>query len=232
MRGFFICFFIFPWKSREAKRDYAQRWSKQLLSIFNVRVKNNFSSLPSGGVIVSNHVSWLDIFVINSVAPSHFVAKADIRSWPLLGKLAAMGGTIFISRGSKSDLKRIYQDLIHRIETGERVAFFPEGTTAAPGELLPFHANLFEAPIRSKTPVQPIALRYLNEEQELHPAIDYSGDVTFGTSLVNVLNAGEIHAELHCLELISSEMTTRRELAATTYDAIALVMQVETPESR
>ncbi len=227
LRGLFICFVFFPWLSKDSKKDHIQCWSRQLLAIFNVRLNLNSGPVLPGSVIISNHISWLDIFVINSLSPSRFVAKADIRSWPILGWLAAQAGTIYISRGSKSDLKRIYRYLIDQVEAGEQIAFFPEGTTASQGQVLPFHSNLFEAAIHAKVPVQPVALRYLNAMGELHPAVDYSGDTTFVTSLMNVLNGGEITAELHGLEFIASDGMHRRDLAKSARRAVAMALQVE-----
>ncbi|PRC91108.1 lysophospholipid acyltransferase family protein [Solimicrobium silvestre] len=227
VRGLLICFLLFPWLSKEAKQSRIQIWSQQLLAVFNVRVKMNLASMPTGSVIISNHISWLDIFVINSLAPCRFVAKSDIRSWPMLGWLAEQAGTIYISRGSKSDVKRIYQYLIDQIEAGERVAFFPEGTTAAQGVVLPFHANLFEAAIHAKVPIQPFTLRYLNAAGELHHAVDFTGDMTFAASMDNILNGGEVVVELQSLEPISSIGAHRRELASAARLAVAEALQVD-----
>lgn len=227
IRGLLICLLIFPWLKPEAKKGRIQIWSQQLLTIFGVRVKMNLTSMPSGTVVVANHISWLDIFVINSLSPCRFVAKSDIRAWPLLGWLAEQAGTIYISRGSKADVKRIYQYLIDQILAGERVAFFPEGTTAAQGQVLPFHANLFEAAIQAKVPVQPFALRYLDRDGALHAAVEFTGDMSFATSLANVLQAGEVIVELQGLEFISTDGAHRRELAATSRTAVALALQVD-----
>ena len=227
-RGLMICLVLFPWLKPEAKKGHIQSWSRQLLDIFRVRVKMNMTDMPSGAVVVANHVSWLDIFVINSLAPCRFVAKSDIRSWPALGWLAEQAGTIYISRGSKADVKRIYQYLIDQILAGERVAFFPEGTTARQGEVLPFHANLFEAAIQAKVPVQPFALRYLDRDGVLHDAVEFIGDMTFAASMVSIMNAEEIIVELQGLEFIESDGAHRRELAAAARKAVAQALQVET----
>lgn len=226
VRGMSISFFLFPWMGGAAKERRVRSWSQQLLAICNVRINMNVSNMPVGTVIVSNHVSWLDIFVINSLAPCRFVAKSDIRSWPMLGWLAEQAGTIYISRGSKADVKRIYQYLIDQIEAGERVAFFPEGTTAAQGQVLPFHANLFEAAIHARVPILPIALRYLDRDGGLHSAVDFIGDMTFATSMTNVLTSGGVTVELQVLAQIPSVDAHRRELAVAARAAVAQALQV------
>ena len=226
-KGLSICFFLFPFSGPEKKKDYIQRWSQQLLPIFNVRVKMNATELPKGSVVISNHISWLDIFVVNSFAPCRFVAKSDIRSWPLLGWLAEQAGTIYISRGSKADVKRIYQYLIDQIEAGERVAFFPEGTTASQGQVLPFHANLFEAAIHAKVAIQPIAMRYLTGAGELHNGVDFVGDMSFAESMSIILRGEPVIAELQILDLIPSDGAHRRDLAALSRQAVAGALHVD-----
>ena len=221
IHGLLQCGLIFPWVDRDAKKARVQLWSQQLLTIFRVRVKMNLTTLGSGAMVVANHLSWLDIFVINSLSPCRFVAKSDIRSWPVLGWLAERAGTIYISRGSKADVKRIYQYLIDEIVAGERIAFFPEGTTSLQGQVLPFHANLFEAAIHAKVAIQPVALRYLDEQGEFNSAIEFVGDMSFVASMTQILQSGAVTVELHGLEPIPSTDLHRRELASAAQQAIA-----------
>src|SRR5690606_36823074 len=96
--------------------------------------------------------SWLDIFVIHAMHPCRFVAKAEIRGWPLIGWLCEQAGTIFIARGRLRDVRKIYEGAVRSLREGEHVAFFPEGTVSLQGSLLPFHANLFEAANEAQVP--------------------------------------------------------------------------------
>src|SRR3569833_3381953 len=172
-------------------------------------------------LIVANHVSWLDIFVINSVQPCRFVAKSDIRSWPLIGWLCEQAGTIFIARGRQRDVRRIYEGLVSSLLAGERVAFFPEGTTAPQGTILPFHANLFEAAVEAQVPAQPCALRYLDDAGRPHVAADFVGDMTFAQSIAAILRSGGMTAERNLLPPIGTHGAHRREVAAMARQAIA-----------
>src|ERR1700756_3952948 len=169
--GMAICATVFPWIGRDKRDGHIRRWSRKLLAMCNVTVQERAGSAPvlQQAAVVANHVSWLDIFVIHSLYPSRFVAKAEIRSWPLAGWLAEKAGTVFISRGRRRDPRTIFKGLVHRLQAGERVAFFPEGTTAAQGTLLPFHANLFEAAIDARVQVQAMALSYEDEGGGSHP---------------------------------------------------------------
>jgi 1-acyl-sn-glycerol-3-phosphate acyltransferase len=221
--GLWKCAVLFPWLSSAGRELRVQRWSQQLIAICGVKVvlRNTAGGAAvSPGLIISNHVSWLDIFVINSVHPCHFVAKSDIRDWPLIGWLCEKSGTIFIARGRQRDVRRIYTGLVSSIHKGMRVAFFPEGTTSAQGTVLPFHANLFEAAIEAQVPVQPYALRYLDNDGALHAAADFIGEMTFAESVAIILRNRCLTAELIRLPAIASAGAHRRELAQTAHDAI------------
>lgn len=227
-RGLATCALVFPFIDDAGRRARVGAWSVRLLGLcgVQVRIEHYRGAQPAPrALMVSNHVSWLDIFVINSLHPTRFVAKADIRGWPLIGWLCEKTGTIFISRGKLRDVRRIYQGLVTSLHAGEHVAFFPEGTTAAQGSLLPFHANLFEAAIEAEVPVQPYAVRYLDRNGKLHPAADFVGDMTFVQSMFAVLDAGGMTAELTVLPVIdTSAASHRRDLAEAARDAIAAVL--------
>lgn len=225
LRGLLTCALVFPFADADVRRGHVKRWSARLLVLCRVEVRilheRGAPDAPRA-LIVSNHVSWLDIFVINAMHPCRFVAKSDIRDWPLIGWLCEKAGTIFIARGRMRDVRRIYQDLVASLRAGEHVAFFPEGTTAAQGALLPFHANLFEAAIEARVPVQPYALRYLDAQGRLHPAADFVGDMTFAQSMHAILNAEPMIAELTLLPPIpvADHVAHRRDLADAAYAAI------------
>jgi 1-acyl-sn-glycerol-3-phosphate acyltransferase len=227
LAGMVTCAFVFPWVGTAARNARIQRWSRQLLAICGVCVEQ-MAGAPAlaHAMIVSNHVSWLDIFVINTLHPCRFVAKAEIRAWPLLGWLVDQAGTVFIARGNRRDLRHIFKGLVGSLELGERVAFFPEGTTAAQGSLLPFHANLFEAAVDAKVRVQPYALKYVDKQGSPHPAVDFIGEMTFAQSMVAVLSGGAVRAQLTCLPAIDATGAHRRELAQASQQAVAAALGV------
>ncbi|MGH8806935.1 MAG: lysophospholipid acyltransferase family protein, partial [Noviherbaspirillum sp.] len=112
LQGLATCAFIFPLVGETSRKALIKRWSIKLLALCRVQIQIGYEqgAQPAPrALIVANHVSWLDIFVINSLHPCRFVAKSDIRDWPLIGWLCAKTGTIFISRGKLRDVRRIYQ---------------------------------------------------------------------------------------------------------------------------
>ena len=228
--GLFKCGLLFPFLDHVGRERRIQRWSAQLIAICGVSLQVNHTAQAepvSPALIICNHISWLDIFVINSVHACRFVAKSDIRDWPLIGWLCDKSGTIFIARGKQRDVRRIYAGLVQSIHNGERVAFFPEGTTSAQGTVLPFHANLFEAAIEAQVPVQAYAIRYRDAAGNYHPAADFIGEMSFAESVLMILRHPAMHAELIRLPAVSSEGAHRRELAVTMHAKIAQALQVE-----
>ena len=221
VEGLAKCAFVFPFASSATRQRMTQKWSVRLLAICGVSLRE-MPGAPALGhaMVVANHISWLDIFVINALHPSRFVAKEEIRRWPVVGWLVAMAGTVFIARGNRRNLRNIFKGLVASLQTGERVAFFPEGTTAPPGTVLPFHANLFEAAVDASVPVQPYVLRYVGRNGALHQAIDFSGDTTFVASVINILRADGLEAQLTCLAPMDAADAHRRELAQAAHDAI------------
>lgn len=215
IEGLATCALVFPFASNRLRARLTRGWSRRLLRLCRVSVEH------AGGVaalehalVVANHVSWLDIFVINALDPCRFVAKAEIRSWPVMGWLAAGAGTVFIARGSRRELRQVFKGLVEVLHKGERVALFPEGTTGLQGQVLPFHANLFEAAIDAGVPVQPYALAYVDAHGGFHRAIEYVGDTTFVDSLMAILQAPPVTARLSCLAPLESRGAHRRDLAA------------------
>ena len=225
LAGLATCALVFPWARRGLRDAATRRWSRRLLAICNVRVEEA-AGVPAleHALFVANHISWLDIFVINSLHPCRFVAKAEIRAWPVLGWLARAAGTVFIARGNRRELRHIFKGIVSVLAQGERVAFFPEGTVARQGSVLPFHANLFEAAIDARVPLQPCALAYLDEAGNFHRGVDYTGDVSFVDSILTILQGPPVRARLACLAPLAQTGKEagahRRELAQAAHDAI------------
>jgi 1-acyl-sn-glycerol-3-phosphate acyltransferase len=229
LRGLITSALVFPLTDAAGRQARVQRWSARLVALCGVQIEivHEHGAQPAPrALIVANHISWLDIFVINTLHPCRFVAKADIRDWPLVGWLCARAGTIFIARGRLREVRRIYQGLVDSLQAGEHVAFFPEGTTAAQGKLLPFHSNLFEAAIEARVPVQPYALRYVDAQGRLHPAAEFIGEMGFVDSMLTVLRASGMKAQLHLLPPVAvAEQAHRRELAEAASTAIAAALE-------
>lgn len=210
--GVCVAGLVFPFLDELQRNLRIQRWSARLLAILRIQL-HVAGAPPADGpaLIVANHISWLDIFVINAACPARFVAKREVRAWPVVGWLCARVGTLFIDRGLRHETGRINQAMQTALERGEKVAVFPEGTTSV--EVGRFHASLLHAAPATGAPVWPVALRYRTPSGERADAVDYIGETCFMDSLTIIAGQPAIHAELLFALPVESAGRTRRELA-------------------
>ncbi len=207
--------------SDERKRAVNRAWSLKMLRLAGMRlvVHHDGNRLDHGALVVGNHISWADIYVVNAWRPTPFVSKAEVRQWPVVGWLAHRLDTIFIHREKRRDAQRAMHEMASRLQAGGVVCVFPEGTTSDGSALLPFHANLFQAAVSAQCPVQPICLLYEDAQgrQSLAPA--YIDDISLLHSLDMVLRSGPITAHLYVGAPIEP-MADRRALAAKAREAV------------
>ncbi|MBO5659053.1 MAG: 1-acyl-sn-glycerol-3-phosphate acyltransferase [Duodenibacillus sp.] len=180
----------------------------------------------TGRLLVSNHVSLLDIFALNAAAPSLFVAKAEIAKWPVFGSIAKAVGTIFIERGNKRALLSIAEKMKTVIKQGQTLLVFPEGTTSDGTGLLKLHSNLFDAAIKSEAMVVPVVLRYEDAGQlTTDPA--YVGDTGLFECLWKIACCRDLVVKVHVLEPVTGE--DRREMCRNASAAMARQLGVTDP---
>lgn len=152
----------FPRWNAAQREARVQAWSLEMLAMLGIRLELHGQPCAAGPMLlVANHISWLDILVMDAARYCRFVSKADVMHWPLIGTLATGGGTIYIERASRRDALRVVHDVAANLKRGEVVAIFPEGTTSDGADLLPFHANLIQAAVSANTPAQPVALSFI-----------------------------------------------------------------------
>jgi lyso-ornithine lipid O-acyltransferase len=151
--------------------------------------------LPGSGLIVSNHLSYLDILFFSSLMPCIFVSKSEVLSWPLFGILARCGGSIFVHRGRATVIDSVSSQIATALQAGIPVVLFPEDTSTDGSSVLRFFPAFFEAAIQTKAPVFPSAIAYeLADGQEVD--LCYYGDITFGTHLLTALARKDVHARI------------------------------------
>ena len=221
LAGVGLVSFVFPLVGHQGRRSLRRRWSRNLLAIFNVHLERHGSSTVRGGLLVANHISWLDIYGIMALEPALFVSKAEVRSWPLIGWLAKSTGTIFLHRNSRGHVKAVNGEISKVLGTGENVTVFPEGTTTDGTHLLEFHTALLQPAVAAGYPVQPLALRYHGLDGEPSAVAAYAGDTTMWQSLRNVARHPELVLRIHVMPALASSGTDRRTLASQARLAIA-----------
>lgn len=200
--GLVILVAYFGW-GRLSVRDALYRWwSAWLLRWCGVQVNVRGTPVTRGAaLLIANHVSWLDIFVLSRQRATIFVAKSEIRQWPVLGWLVAGVGTVFIERGNRKAVPKVSQQMRSRFERGQLVGLFPEGTTSEGLDVLPFHAGLFEAALEADVAVQPVALLYRHRGQRSAYAA-FTGDESLVANVWRVLGERGVAVDVDYLPLI------------------------------
>jgi 1-acyl-sn-glycerol-3-phosphate acyltransferase len=223
---------VFPRASAARRRELVGWWSAKLLRI--VGVVAQVDGAPSeqasrGAMIAANHISWIDIFAVSSIRSTRFIAKSEIRDWPVAGWVVEKAGTIFIRRDRRRDTARI-NELVHAaLAEGDRVGLFPEGTTTEGDTLLKFHSSLFEPAVANGAPVYPCALRYEHADGTLCRAMAYVGELSFMQSLGLVIRQRGVRARIAFSAPIETAGRGRREVAAAAHQAVATLLGLSAP---
>jgi len=218
LAGLAIAGLAYPWLAQPRRNRITRRWSAVLLAVCGARLHAS-GSVPAalacdgmqpgqpGRLLLINHISWIDIFAVNAVLPSRFVAKAEIGRWPLLGTLVTLAGTLYIERGRRHAVQAVNRKVAEHLHLGELVALFPEGTTTDGSELLPFHSNLIAPVMEAGGQVWPVALRY-TEDGRPSRAAAFVGDDTLARSIWNILTARRLTIEIALLAPVAADGET------------------------
>jgi len=221
--GLLICGLLivrlgFPRLGQAARDRMVSRWSRLLLRVCGVRLVEipapgaaPLASLHGSALLLANHINWIDVFLVLSVCPSHFVAKIEISRWPLVGALVAGVGTLFVERGRRRAVHQLNDRIENTLRIARRVVVFPEGTTSDGRRLLQFHGNLIEPALQTGAPIVPVGIRYRGLDGEPTEAVLFVGEMTMLESAWRLLGAPGVLAELHPLPAISG--ATRQAVA-------------------
>lgn len=229
--GILICGLFLSWNRdvvmRNGREPFAHRlirfWSTGLMRIFGLRSVRVGEPLPDAALFVANHTSWIDIELLHSQRAACFVAKSEIAAWPLVGWLAASGGTIFHRRGSNHSLASVMQEMVKRLRGGRSVAVFPEGGSGYNGVLKVFHARIFQAALDAGVPVQPVALRFVRDGRRVVDA-GFREHESFMGNVVRMLGEKTLDAEVHFLQSVPAMPDARRRMAELSRERIAAAL--------
>ena len=199
-----------------------QRWSRFFMARlthalpFRVTV---YGELPKTPMLwVSNHVSWTDIPLLGAVAPMSFLSKAEVRTWPVAGWLAAKAGSLFIRRGA-GDSQLIRKQMTRHLEQQHPLLMFPEGTTTDGRSLRTFHGRLLASAIDADVSLQPVAIRYLRNG-EVDPLAPFIGDDDLLSHLMRLFAHDQGDVEVHVLTPIACAGQERAALAFQAQQAV------------
>jgi 1-acyl-sn-glycerol-3-phosphate acyltransferase len=171
-------------------------------------------------LFVANHVSWMDILIINACRRVRFVAKAEVRQWPLVGWMAARTGTVFLKRTSPRELARVTKSVATFLRRGDCIALFPEGTTTDGTSVQTYHSGLFESAIAAETLIWPVGISYRRLDGSLDADIAFVGSQSLVSSILNVLARPATRAQLSFATPVESSAGNRRAMTAWCHQAI------------
>ena len=199
-----------------------RRWCRRLLELMNVDARVHGAIDAHGGnvLLVANHISWLDIFVLNAHRPARFIAKSELAGWPLVGRLIRDTGTIFIERARRSDTHRVNRRAAEALAAGDVIVVFPEGTTSDGSEVLRFHGSLLQPIVDAQGHVLPVAIRYHDGEGLRTNVAEYVGEQSFAQSFWRVCGARRLCVDLVAAPALPARTMHRRELARSAEEAI------------
>ena len=208
-------------RGRESLRERAawlHKWCRHTLPKVGVAVASA-GPVPDRGLLVSNHLSYLDIMVYSAITPCIFVSKKEVKSWPVFGALATTAGTVYIDRERTADAHRVRNAVADALRTGMLVVVYPEGTSSDGSGVLPFKPALFQAAIEAEIEITPAHIRYALEQGDPGQEIAYWGDMTFFPHLLQLLGKPRIEAHVQFAEQ-SIRASNRREACERAYAAV------------
>lgn len=221
-KGCFTLLLVFPWLKAEQRHQSIRKWCTQLLGIFQMRlaVIGAEQLEDANYLMAANHISWIDIHVINAFKPHYFVAKAEVASWPVFGWMAKQLGTLFIERGKASSIRKMVPELAAQL--GQKaVCIFPEGTSTDGWQVAPFKPNLFEAAIVASAPVYSLAIQYFDlQTGKKTTAPAFIGDMGLLDSMWNLICSPPICAQISISKKLPA-LKDRKALAELSQSLIA-----------
>ena len=213
------CVFCPKASRRAARARWLQRTGRHVGRIFQLEIQSA-GAIPDRGLLVCNHVSYVDILVLVSLTPAIFVAKREVKSWPVMGLLALMGGTLFIDRQRRMHVGQINDDMQAALDDDALVVVFPEGTSSDGRGVLPFKSSLLEPATQQQHPLTVGRLCYRLENGADDEAVAYWGDAVFFTHLLHLLSQDKVRAAVRFAPM-RDHSSDRKELAQELHAAVS-----------
>jgi len=196
---------------RAARTRWLQGVCRRALRVFKASLHVT-GPIPSSGLLVCNHLSYLDILVLGATTPCVFVSKCEVRRWPVFGWFASLAGTLFLRREKRSDVARMTREMRRVLDEGALVVLFPEGTSSDGSKVLPFKSSLLEPAIRQPHALSAGFIEYALSDGDVAEEVCYWKDMTLLPHLLNLISKGGLTARLRFAELRHAE-GDRKQLA-------------------
>ncbi len=207
---FLIPFYFYPGRTRKLLSAFVSLNSKLLIRVLGVEVRlKDKMTFKDNGLVVSNHVSYIDIIVLSSIYPIVFVTSKELRDTFFLGQLARLAGCVFIDRKSKANRNKELEELSKEFVNGHNIVIFPEATSTNGDMVRQFKKGLFPSIIKVNKPVHPVTINYLEIDNQLitkanRDLVFWYDDMTFFTHFFNFLKLKKIVVEVHQRQVVDN----------------------------
>jgi lyso-ornithine lipid O-acyltransferase len=222
----FCCAFRRSNAKLAARAAWLHRATRRTLRFLQVEPRAS-GPIPSRGLLISNHLSYLDILVLSSLTPAVFVSKHDVKYWPVFGQFAVLGGTVFVDRRHRFQVGHVNDQVTNALNQGALVVLFPEGTSTNGQTLLSFRSPLLQP---ATNPAWPLAIAWIHYEIDDGDAgneVCYWGDQTFFPHMLNLMSKRAIRATVRFGQF-SKQVSDRKELAQLLREEILILKEAET----
>jgi 1-acyl-sn-glycerol-3-phosphate acyltransferase len=203
MSAFFAAAFRGLWRHRllpaNASRKECAEWLSETCTRGLAAIHADLQvqgTPPTRGMIVSNHLSYLDILCYSAATPCVFVSKAEVEAWPIFGTYARWSGSVFVRRHDRGDAARANADIGESLSNGVPVVLFPEGTTTDGQRVLRFHSTMLQPAIDVDAPITPCAIHYELDDGDPSREVAWWGDMTLLPHVWNMMGKKCIHARI------------------------------------
>jgi 1-acyl-sn-glycerol-3-phosphate acyltransferase len=214
----------------EARAQWLQQGCRRVLRVFNAEIRAT-GQIPKSGLLVSNHLGYLDILVLSGLTPSVFVAKREVKNWPVFGWFAVLGGTLFADRKRRLQVGELTKELRTVLDSGALVVLFPEGTSSDGQTVLPFRSSLLEPATGCSHALTASLIAYRLEDGDVGEEVCYWKDMTLVPHLINLLSKKRVEVSVQFSELRNGNMN-RKELARRLHAEVLKLKQVRYSPAR
>ena len=205
-------------RSKESRSLWLQRTASRFLPLFGIQPQVK-GTVPTRGLLVCNHLSYMDIVVLASLTPSVFVAKREVKSWPLFGWFSTMGGSVYVNRDRRTQVGEFAAAIQAELDRGALVVLFPEGTSSGGQTVLPFKSSLLEPAARDTHALWAGLIQYQLDDGDVSEEVCYWKDMTLVPHLLNLLSKRRIGVEVR-FQSIQKVSTDRKEIAQQLHAAV------------
>lgn len=207
-----------------ARAEWLQRSSRRLLRLFNIDLQV-IGPVPTHGLLVCNHLSYLDILALGALSPAVFIAKIEVKDWPVFGWFARLAGTIFVDRNRPSRARQSTEEIALALRNGALVVLFAEGTSSGGDTVLPFKSSLLEPATDYLQTLTAGHIHYALSDGNASEEVCYWKDMTLVPHLINLLGKRAVAATIALTEFRTGS-ANRKELARQLHQEVLSLRQL------